>query len=390
MRVLHVIPSVSVSSGGPGKAIVQMEQALSARGIDVVTVTTNDDGNGEVLAVELQKPVFTGGVTRLYFPMQSHAYKISLPLRRWLKKEMRNFDLVHVHALFSFASVTAALIARKNKIPYVVRPLGVLNQYGMTKRRSLFKQLSLRLFEAGILRDAAAVHFTSEQERLEAESLGIPMRSVVLPLGIEPATVESADFICSAFPALKDKRCLLYLSRIDPKKNIETLFEAFAMAMKEMPDMLLLICGDGDSGYISDLKNLAEKLGIAQSLVWAGHVEGRMKSSALGAAQLFVLPSFSENFGIAPVEAMSAGLPCILGKGVAIAASVAEAGAGLSVEPTAEAVAAGIVCMMGNDEARRQAGTHAKELAKTDYGADTMGDRLQTLYQRLLTEKSTP
>jgi glycosyltransferase involved in cell wall biosynthesis len=123
MRVLHVIPSVSVSSGGPGKAIVQIEQTLAARGVEVVTVTTDDDGAGKRLPVELEKTTTQHGVSRIYFPMQTQAYKISLPLRRWLQKEIKNFDLVHVHAVFSFAPVMAALIARKNKVPYIIRPL---------------------------------------------------------------------------------------------------------------------------------------------------------------------------------------------------------------------------------------------------------------------------
>lgn len=388
MRVLHVIPSVSLSSGGPGKAIVQMEQALLARGVEVVTISTNDDGNGKLLPVELEIPVSLNGVTRLYFPMQMHAYKVSWPMRRWLKREIKNFDVVHVHAVFSFAPVMAALIARKNKIPYVIRPLGVLNHYGMTKRRSLFKRISLALFEGGLLRDAAAVHFTSGQERMEAESLGIPLRSEVLPLGIEPVIAGSADLMLSAFPVLKDRRRLLYLSRIDPKKNIEALLEAVALVKRKIPDIALIICGDGDKNYIDELKNQTDKLNIADNIAWTGHVDGAMKASAFGTAELFVLPSFSENFGIAPVEALSTGLPCVLGKGVAVADRIAETGAGLSVEPTPVAFAAGILALMQNPEAHAKACIEAKELAKSDYGVDTMGARLLALYQRLVTQKT--
>ncbi len=387
MRVLHVIPSVSDSSGGPGKAIVQMEQVLLARNVEVVTVTTNDDGNGDVLSVELQKPVLHNGTSRIYFPMQVHAYKISMPLRRWLLREIRNFDVVHVHAVFSFAPVMAALIARKNGIPYVIRPLGVLNRYGMTKRRSIFKRISLAVFEGRLLRDAAAVHFTSEQERIEAESLGVKLRSEVLPLGIEPTNAGSADLMLSAFPMLKGRRCLLYLSRIDPKKNIETLLESLAMVRKEIPDVALIICGDGDKNYLSELKSQAARLDVDDCIAWTGHVGGPMKASAFGAAELFVLPSFSENFGIAPVEALSAGLPCVLGNGVAVAERVAETGAGLSVEPTPIAFAKGILSLMQSLDAHAKACVRAKELAKTDYGVDTMGDRLLALYQRLIAEK---
>ena len=390
MRVLHVIPSVSESSGGPSKAIVQMEQSLLARGVEVVTVTTNDDGNGKLLPVELEKINSHNGVNRIYFPMQVQAYKISMPLRRWLLKEIKNFDLVHVHAVFSFAPVIAALIARKNNIPYVIRPLGVLNHYGMTKRRSVFKKISLGIFEAKLLRDAAAIHFTSEQERIEAESLGIKLRSVVLPLGIESASIESSDLMLSEFPILKNHRCLLYLSRIDPKKNIEALLEALLLCKKEVPDIALIICGDGDKNYISELKALTVKLKVDDRVVWPGHVSGAMKASAFGAAELFVLPSYSENFGIAPVEALSVGLPCVLGEGVAVAARVAEVGAGLSVAPTALAVAQGILSFMLDPEALAKAAIQAKQLAISDYGVDTMGERLFDLYTRLIATPVAP
>lgn len=388
MRVLHVIPSVSGSSGGPGKAIVQIEQTLSAKGVEVVTITTDDDGAGKRLPVELEKTTSQKGVSRIYFPMQTQAYKISLPLRRWLQKEINNFDLVHVHAVFSFAPVMAALIARKNKVPYIIRPLGVLNNYGMTKRRSWFKRISLGIFEGRLLRDAAAIHFTSEQERIEAESLGIKLRSVVLPLGIETAKTESGDLMLAQYPVLKGRRCILYLSRIDPKKNIETLLEAMVLARKEIPELALMICGDGDKNYIAELKKLAVSLKVDDCIVWPGHVEASMKASAFGAAEIFVLPSYSENFGIAPVEALSVGLPCVLGEGVAVAARVAEAGAGVSVSPKADSVAEGILGYMLNSQARMKAGICAKELAKSDYGVDTMGERLLALYERLLSEKA--
>ncbi len=383
MRVLHVIPSVSESSGGPSKAIVQMEQALLARGVEVVTVTTNDDGKGKLLPVELEKVHSHNGVNRIYFPLQVHAYKISMPLRRWLLKEIKNFDLVHVHSVFSFSPVMAALIARKNNVPYIIRPLGVLNHYGMTKRRSLFKRISLAFFERRLLRDAAAIHFTSEQERIEVESLGIKMRSVVLPLGVEEGSIESSDLMLSEFPTLKNRRCILYLSRIDPKKNIEALLQALMVCKKEVPDIALIICGEGETNYVSELKALSVKLNIADCVVWPGHVSGAMKASAFGTAELFVLPSYSENFGIAPVEALSIGLPCVLGEGVAVASRVAEVGAGLSVLPNAVAVAEGVLAFMLNPDALAKARIQAKQLAVSDYGVDTMGDRLLDLYSGL-------
>ncbi len=380
-RVLHVIPSVSASSGGPSKAIVQMERVLAESGVRVVTVTTDDDGRDRHLAVATCREIEANGVTRMYFPKQIEPYKASLPMLHWLRQHVRQFDLVHVHALFSFAPVTGAWIARQAGVPYVIRPLGVLNRYGMVHRRSSLKLLSLRLLEGRLLRNAAAVHFTSEQERTEAGTLGITMRSHILPLGVEPVETASASFFMDAHPGLGRRR-LLYLSRVDPKKNIETLLQAVALVRRTMPDISLIMCGDGDSAYMARLKSQTTELGLDECVRWVGHVDGAMKASAFAAAEIFVLPSFSENFGIAAVEALSAGLPCILGHGVAVSTRVAEAGAGVAVEPTVDAVANAITEMLADPERLALTGQRARALSASEYSVAAMGRGLLAMYSQ--------
>ncbi len=355
-----------------------MEQALSAAGIEVVSVTTDDDGDGR-LDIPCGEPISCNGATRIYFPRQTGPYKASWPMLRWLLREVPGFDIVHVHALFSFAPVAAAWVARRARVPYVVRPLGVLNRYGMVERRSRLKALSVALLEGRLLRDAAAVHFTAEQEKAEAETLGVPMRSQVVPLGIEPIPTVSDAMFVAAHPGLGARR-LLFMSRIDPKKNIETLLRALAVIRPSTPGVCLIVCGDGDAGYVTMLKALSAELGLEGSVHWTGHVGGEMKSSAFAAAELFVLPSFSENFGIAAAEALSAGLPCILGEGVALADRVQQAGAGLSVAPTVDAVAAAMLALLNDPDARARAGQHARALAMTEYSQAAMGLGLTRMY----------
>jgi glycosyltransferase involved in cell wall biosynthesis len=132
MRVLHVIPSVSPVHGGPSRAILDMERALAERGIEVTTVTTNDDGNSRTLPVLCSEPVATPYATRWYFPRTTLFFKVSIRLAQWLRANVADFDVVHAHALFSFAPIASAFIARQAGVPYVLRPLGVLSRYGMT------------------------------------------------------------------------------------------------------------------------------------------------------------------------------------------------------------------------------------------------------------------
>jgi glycosyltransferase involved in cell wall biosynthesis len=251
----------------------------------------------------------------------------------------------------------------------------------LTQRRPWLKALSMALVERPILRHAAAVHFTSEAEAMEARKLGIAWREAIIPLGA-PAAQRPAD--AGPFEPLRGGPCVLYLSRLDPKKNLEGLLHACALLVAEFPGLRLLVAGDGPAAYVQELKALADRLGLAQHMVWAGHLQGLQKSQAFAVAELFVLPSFSENFGIAAAEALAAGLPCVLAEGVAIAKEVAQAGAGSCVAPTPQALAAGLRRIMAEPQARAAMSANAQRLAADRYSVNAMGQALRQLYCELV------
>jgi glycosyltransferase involved in cell wall biosynthesis len=381
MRVLHVIPSLSPAQGGPSAALPVIERALSALGIHVETASTNDDGPNRRLTKRLGEPIEENGVTRWYFSKQREFYKVSLPFVHWLQREIHRFDIVQIHALFSFTSVMAARIARRERVPYIIRPLGVLNRYGMTQRRALLKRISFRSIEGPLLKDAAAVHFTSYEEQTEAESLGVHMRSTVIPLGVELEAPGNPEEFFECCPMLRSRQRTLFLSRIDPKKNLESLLRAFSIVVEEFPNSALIVAGDGNADYLATLKLLAKQLGIEERVTWLGRVDGSKKVAVLAAADLFVLPSFSENFGIAAIEALAAGLPCVLGEGVAVAADVETAGAGVVVSPTPESIADGIRCFLNDGNRRQHSAAQARLLVESKYSTAQMGSLLLQLYQ---------
>lgn len=364
-----------------------MERALLARGIAVETCTTDDDGPGRRNGKPLAQALSENSVVRRYFRKQSEFYKCSAGLAGWLLRHARDYDVVHIHALFSFSSLAAAWAASRARVPYVVRPLGTLGRYGIGQRRPWLKRISVRLFERRLLARAAAVHFTSRQEQLEAGSLGLELRGVVIPLGVEPVQPQSPALIRARHPELAGANCLLYLSRIDPKKNLEGLLRAMALCKDDLSGLMLLIAGDGDADYVAQLKRLATDLGLGHRVVWAGRLDGAIKASALAAAQGFVLPSFSENFGIAAAEALQAGLPCILGQGVALAEDAAAAGAAVAVAPAPADIAGAIRCVMGNEALRSSMGAKATAYARENLSAEAMGHGLAALYSRILAGK---
>ncbi|SFU46872.1 Glycosyltransferase involved in cell wall bisynthesis [Methylobacterium sp. 174MFSha1.1] len=378
LRVLHVIPSLAEADGGPSRAMLEIERGLSAAGLEVTTLTTVARRDGPL-------PPAPERVRRICLRRRAAFYKTAPGLVPLLPSLVRRHDVVHVHALFSFAPNLAALQARALRIPYVVRPLGTLARYGLAARRPALKRLSLACLEGPLLRGAAAVHFTSPAEQAEAEDLGIPMRGVVIPLGLPPAEAPSA---CPGLPAPAGRTVLLFLSRLDPKKNLEGLLDALAGSEAFGEAGLLLVAGDGPPAYVAALKARAAPLG--DRIVWLGHVEGARKAALLAAADLFVLPSFSENFGIAAAEALAAGLPCLLGHGVALAGEVAQAGAGLAVAPDPASLRAALEDLLRSAPLRTGMGRRARALAAERYGAAAMTRRLVELYETVAAHRDGP
>lgn len=360
-----------------------MERALTAAGVNVTTATTDDDGPGRRLSLH-DRAAEANGAKRIYFRKRVDFYKIAPALAPWLWKNAQRFDVIHIHALFSFASVVAGVIARLRRVPYVVRPLGTLTFYGMTKRRPWLKRISLKLIDGPLLQGAAYVHCTSESELDEARALGLRFNGGVIPLGVEQSIVRR-DEPKTTKAASQDGACLtlLYLSRIDRKKNIEGLLSAFAIIARERRDVRLIIAGDGPAEYVKTLKARANSLSIERRVEWLGQVEGDAKSAVLAAADIFVLPSYSENFGIAAVEAMLAGRPCVLADGVGVARKAGAAGACRVAGPEPRALAEAFAQLLDDDAARECIGQRAAAFAQQEYSTAVMARRLIALYASL-------
>ena len=384
MKVLHVIPSIALKHGGPSVALPAMVRAVAGSGVSVDVATTNDDGPGRCLNVPIATPVERDGGRYFFFPKQIEFYKASWPFRSWIGKTAIDYDLIHIHAVFSFTSIVAAHAARRKGVPYIVRPLGVLNRWGMKNRRHLVKQLSFQFVDGPVLRDAAAIHYTSEQEREEAESIGVRTRAFVLPIGLDTAQLRDqgagVDFLKNR-PQLAGREIVLFLSRIDPKKGLDLLLEAWPQIVEKRPAVCLLIAGSGNEPYLTELRGKAEQLRVSDHIMWAGFLEGREKAGALGVARIFVLPSFSENFGIAAVEALAAGVPSVLTEGVGIAAELKRADAAIVVRPQAAELASAILMLLSDQEFSKRLSAAGRTFANEHYSIQDMGRSLIAMYR---------
>ena len=387
MKVLHVIPSLSLKHGGPSVALPLMARALESMGVEVSVATTDDDGPGLRTPAPIGTPVVVAGSTRYYFRRQVEFYKYSHPLAVWLADSVAKFDVVHVHALFSHASVAGARAARRARVPYVVRPLGVLGTYGMSRRRPLLKRLSFHWIERKLLRDAAAIHYTSESERDEAEQQGVTGASVVIPLGLDLAGFDhlpGREAFLRRWPCATGRKVVLFLSRIDPKKGLEVLIEAFVEVKRMEPRALLAIGGAGDASVLAALRRRVESRGLASDVLWLGFLDEPSKLEAFGGADAFVLPSLSENFGIAAVEALAAGLPSVLTEEVGVSRGVAAAKAGLVVAGEPREVSTALLRILGEAGLAEALSRNAQALVRESYSLEAMGRNLKRLYEDIL------
>ena len=357
---------------------------LSRHGVETHVVTTNDNGAGK-LGVPCGVPVLQKGVTYWYFPRQTKFYTFSWPLGAWLARHVAEYNIVHIHALFSFPTLPAAFWAWRYGVPYIVRPLGTLNEWGMKNRRPWLKRLSFRVIESRVLKHAARIHYTSDQERLEAETLDVTTAAAVIPNVVPngPTGRPSYSDFRARHPQLHDRRIVLFLSRLDPKKGLDILLQAFAHVRARVPDAALVVAGNGDHEFVAALKGTAASLGIGSDVVWPGFLGDDEKQAALAEAELFVLPSYSENFGNAVGEALAAGVPVIVSDRVGIHGDVTEAGAGLVVPCDVEKLAAALIRLLEDARLRATMGNAGRALARQRYSSSAVTRQLIAVYDQI-------
>jgi glycosyltransferase involved in cell wall biosynthesis len=353
-----------------------MARGLARRGIEVTVATTNAAGTRS-LDVPLDTPVIDDGVVFHYFARSvPGSWKFSWPMTRWLWANASSYDVVHVHALFSYATIPGCRAAAHVPVPYVLRPLGTLSDWSLGRRRWK-KRPYYALLERSHLAMASAIHVTSEAEADDVARLGYGDRVRVIPLGVDVAERRSRKA-----PGGATLR-LLFLSRLHEKKNIPMLLRAIAQTRDADRRIELTIAGSGEPAYREQLIELAAQLGLADRVTFVGHVEGSAKGRAFAEADCFVLPSAHENFGLAVAEALAAGLPAIVTPGVALSSDVGAAGAGLVAEATESALASAIAWTAEHPAALVEMGDRAWQLAHRSLSWATTCARLASLYDAL-------
>lgn len=344
MRILQIINSTDPAGGGPIEAICQAAKAVEKRGhtMEIACVDAPDSAWLDAL------PVTTHALGPTVSP-----YRYSHRLLPWLRRHASAYGCAILNGIWLYPSYGAWKALRPLDVPYFVYTHGLLDpaHKRVFPMRHVKKAVSWLATERRVLDDARAVFFTCERERSAAQRAFWPPQDrdngVILPYCIAaPPSDEDrqqAAFL-SRFGHLKGKRRLLFLSRVHPKKGCDIAIEAFARVSMKDPDLHLIIAGPGDRSYVLHLQRLAAARQVADRITWTGMLTGDMKWGAFRCAELFLLPSHHENFGIAVVEALACSLPVLISEAINIAPTIAADRAGLVCRDDVASVTQALEC----------------------------------------------
>ncbi|MGF1673229.1 MAG: hormogonium polysaccharide biosynthesis glycosyltransferase HpsP [Rivularia sp. (in: cyanobacteria)] len=395
MKILQIVPSISLIYGGPSQMVLGLAPALAKQGVKVTVLTTDSNGDTgqKALDVPLNSPIQQDGYEIIYFKCSPfRRYKFSVDLLKWLNNHAHEYDLAHIHALFSPLSSTAAAVCRAKKLPYILRPLGTLDPADLRKKKQL-KQLYAAILERPNIAKAAAIHFTSEQEAKVSHRFGAITKDLVIPLGVNDGGKErwgdEGIDIRTQYNIPEDKPLILFMSRIDPKKGLDLLIPALEKLLNEQLNFHFILAGTNpqDPSYEKKINLQIQASPLNKHTTVTGFVTGELKYGLLEAADLFVLPSYYENFGIAVAEAMVTGIPVVISDQVHICQEVSSSQSGWVGTTNVESIADLLREALKYPEERQRRGLQARKYALLNYSWDAIAQRIIAAYQDIIKVK---
>lgn len=386
MKVLHVVPSYLPATryGGPIYSVHGLCKSLVERGVEVDVYTTNVDGPG-VSDVDLGSAVSLDGVQVSYFPtgLGRRLYR-SPRMGEALARNMPRFDVVHLHSVFLWPTTRAAFEARRFGIPYIISPRGMLVP-GLIQRKSrLLKSAWIYTFERRNISGAAGVHVTADLEAQELCQFNFePKRIDIIPNGID--LLPDSELAALKANAIRQTVPVVFsLGRMNWKKGLDRLI----LAMTKTEKARLVLAGNDEENYASRLTKLVAENNLMSRTQILGPLHGRAKWEAFAQSDIFALPSYSENFGIAVLEAMACGLPVVITPEVGLAKTVKEVGAGIVVSGDPSEFGAALAHLIAHPELRREMGERGRRAAKERFSWNSVAEQMEDLYSQVVAVRS--
>lgn len=396
MKLLCVSPEYwpAFQSGGPVTSVHGLSKALVKLGVDVTVYTTNCFLDGRVI---INKEVNVDQVKVVYFSFVKYleflgepGWQFSLQMTKTLRSDLKRFDLVHIHAVWNYPMAVAAHYCRLYDKPYIISPRGTLYPYTIGKKAWKKLPYYYLITKRGI-KYAKVVHYTTYDEMEKCHSfLGLKNKAITVHNGIdmsEYSNLPDRESLIERYPILKGKKVILFLGRIHWIKGLDILSKAYGRLARERKDVHLLIVGPNEGGYEKKVKGWLNEEGVLEHVSFTGMLRDKAKLEVLAGSDLFVLPSYSESFGMAVVEAMACRLPVIISNRVGIYSEVAESKAGLVIEADAGQLTEAMTHLLDNPDICKEMGENGMKLVSEQFALDKVAERMVDVYESILTGK---
>jgi glycosyltransferase involved in cell wall biosynthesis len=378
VAVLQLIAGLDPRDGGPPTAAVATALALRHQGFANEFAFSVERGREDTIAVFMAKLNASGiSVHRFRQPPVFGSYGrrwgINPRLGLWALRNGSRFDVIHVHSSWTFTTIVGLLSAKMYRRVAVLSTHESLTEFDRNKSGPLLgtiKQFLRWVYVRSF--DVVVVASTLEQSDL---SDGAGLRSVVVPHAVIGASVVRRR------PSNGDELRVGFLGRLHPKKNLELLIDALAL----LPERVSLhVAGDGPPAYRESLEYRAMSSGVAERIRWLGFIDGAEKDQFLASIDVLAMPSSFEGFGVAAVEALSAGVPVIVSPRVGIADVVVEYRCGSVVASAAQEIACAVVELMKDSGRHHQLSENARLAAAREFSVETHGERIKAEYEGAL------
>jgi len=373
-------------NGGPAFVVRDIAFAVQPYGIRSTILTTNASNPAQAATPSAGATIsdFPEGCEHLEIAIASlrqpyrFAFSPDLLVKAWRLAE--EADVIHIHSLNLFPQLAAFLAATSRRKPFIVTPHGALDPW-ITARHSRIKHLNNAVWQQRMLRRAARLHFTTEAEAALATSQGVDTPTEILPIGSSSdhlwVEASGSDFRKQWLPGFTGPLILNH-GRLSEKKGLDVLIEGFAQL--KQPNVQLALVGPDEEGYGERLRALAASLGVIDRVAIVPPLTGPSLGSAILAADIWALPSHTENFGLSVVEAMAAKRAVVISPHVNLAADALAAGAAIVVNNTPEDFAREFSYLLADAPRRTELGERAASFAQR-YRWESLGERYAQMYQ---------
>lgn len=393
MKILSVSPAhlKGYKIGGPIVTIESMYKGLTSKNIsvDVLSTTYGLENEKEETLYEWQAFEGINNYRVKYYGYWGYGnFTFSPKLILETFKIIKTYDLLIIHGIWNFPCFFSALASLIKKTPYVFVPHGTLYKETIELKSKVYKKILFHLIIKQLLKRSTSIHFTTQDEKEKVLSyLKMSPKCFVIPNSIDVAkyiNLPPKGSFLKDYPHLKNKRLIVFYGRITQKKGLDILIEAFSKLSKEFTDIHLVIAGGDDENYSEKVNKWILKYNLSERITFTGMLSGENKYSVLIDSEIFILSSYSENFGMSVIEAMLCGIPVVISRGVGIYHEVENNDAGIVTDITAEATYNGIKELMQNEEKCKKYINRAKLFVKEYYDIEMVTEQLIKQYKTIL------